>query len=254
MKSLKNGFGLRSILTMRRSRVASKSSEYYIQQASCQIPFLGSLYELFLGKREVGIFLEIGANDGVSCSNTWGLAVRGWTGYLVEAIPEFAVVCAQNHKTHSNVSIYQVAMGDKDGDEVTFNIGGQLTTANLALKKEYQNIDWAKSIVSSSQVKLQTQKLDTFIENHDIKAGFDVLVVDVEGFESQVFSGFSLNKWRPKMLIIELTDTHPHLRTNSKSDATLGQRIISMEYEIVYKDCINTVFVRRDIWEKAFEA
>ncbi|MBI3429120.1 MAG: FkbM family methyltransferase [Actinobacteria bacterium] len=207
-----------------------------------------------MGKKEDGIFLEIGANDGVSCSNTWGLAVRGWTGYLVEAIPDFAAACVLNHKEHGNVFVHQVAMGELDGEEVTFNIGGQLTTANQELRLEYQNTDWAKSIVTSSQVKLRTQRLDTFIEEQQIQAGFDVLVVDVEGFESRVFSGFTLSKWRPKMLIIELTETHPHLRTNSKSDALLGQMILSAEYEIVYKDCINTVFVRRDIWKKAFES
>jgi FkbM family methyltransferase len=254
MKSVKNKISLRSILAMRHGPIAIEPIEYYEQQASCQIPFLGSLYELFLGKKDNGIFVEIGANDGLSCSNTWGLAVRGWTGYLVEAIPEFALVCAKNHSAHSNVSIHQLAIGDVDGDEVTFNLGGQLTTANQTLKDEYQNVDWAKSIISSSQVKLKTQKLDTFLVNQQIQPGLDVLVVDVEGFETQVFSGFSLSKWRPKMLIIELTDTHPHLRTNSKSDALLGQRIISMEYVIVYKDCINTVFVRRDKWENAFEA
>lgn len=252
MQLLKNAFHVRSFLARRRKQKSGNSVEYYEQQATCQIPYLGSIFELFLGKKEDGIFLEIGANDGVSCSNTWGLAVRGWTGYLVEAIPDFAAACVLNHKGHGNVSVHQVAIGALDGEEVTFNIGGQLTTANQELKVEYQNTDWAKSIVTSSRVKLKTQRLDTFIENHQIQGGFDVLVVDVEGFESQVFSGFTLSRWRPKMLIIELTDTHPHLRTNSKSDALLGQMILSAEYEIVYKDCINTVFVSRDIWKKTF--
>ena len=231
-----------------------ESSQYYEQQPSCQISQLDSLFQLFFSRRENGVFVEIGANDGVSCSNTWGLAKRGWTGYLVEAIPEFVTKCKTNHKDHGNVSVWQVAMGDKDGEEVTFNIGGQLTTANQDLRLEYQDTTWAKSVITSTQVKLLTQRLDTFLVNKKIQPDFDLLVVDVEGYEKQVFSGFTLSKWRPKMLIVELTDTHPHLRTNAKSDANLGQMILSAGYEIVYKDCINTVFITKSVWKDIFKS
>jgi FkbM family methyltransferase len=229
-------------------------NQFYEQQPSCQISQLDSLLQIFLGRRDDGVFVEIGANDGVSCSNTWGLAKRGWTGYLVEAVPEFAEICKENHKEHKNISIWQVAIGDEDGAEVTFNIGGQLSTANHDLQLEYKSTAWAKSVITTKQVVIKTQKLDTFLRDKKIQPGFDVLVVDVEGYEAQVFSGFILSEWNPKMLIVELTDTHPHLKTNSKSDAALGQSILSKGYEIVYKDCINTVFVTTNIWKDTFQA
>jgi hypothetical protein len=59
--------------------------------------------------------------------------------------------------------------------------------------------------------------------------------------------------WKPKMLIVELVDTHPDLQSTANSDAKLGQVILSAGYEIVYKDFINTVFVRKDIWIQAYE-
>lgn len=239
-------------MSLRKPKV--NSDQYYEGQPSCQISQLDSLFQLFLGRKENGVFVEIGANDGISCSNTWGLAKRGWTGFLVEAIPEFVKQCKLNHLCHHNVSVWQVAVGDEDGKEVTFNIGGQLTTANQDLSLEYQNIVWAKSVVTSTQVKLTTQKLDTFLVNMRLQPGFDLLVVDVEGYEAQVFSGFTLSKWLPKMLIVELTDTHPNLRTNAKSDATLSQQILSVGYKIVYKDCINTVFITESVWHDVFKS
>ena len=99
---------------------------------------------------------------------------------------------------------------------------------------------------------LRTKKLDTFLRENEIMIGFDLLVVDVEGLEGKVFSGFSLDLFLPKMIVIELVDTHPHLKATSNSDAVLGQQILSAGYEIVYKDVINTVFIRRDVWEKAY--
>jgi FkbM family methyltransferase len=244
---------LRSRLKFGRKKSTPVSSDYYEQQPSCQISYLSSLFEIFLGRKDDGVFVEIGANDGVSCSNTWGLAVKGWRGFLVEAIPDFAAACARNHESHRSVSVHQVAIGEIDGELVTFNIGGQLTTANMDLKLEYQNTEWAKSIITSSQIQFRTMRLDTFLEEQHVEEDFDVLVVDVEGFEAQVFAGFSIAKWHPKMVIVELTDTHPHLRTNSKSDALLGRKIIKAGYEIVYKDCINTAFIRKDLWQKVLD-
>ena len=44
--------------------------------------------------------VEIGANDGISCSNTWGLSERGWTGFMVEPIAESASACRKNHAAY----------------------------------------------------------------------------------------------------------------------------------------------------------
>jgi hypothetical protein len=65
-------------------------SGFYLQQPPCQILHLDTLFTKFLGARDYGTFVEIGANDGVSCSNTWGLAERNWSGLMVEAIPALA--------------------------------------------------------------------------------------------------------------------------------------------------------------------
>ena len=233
------------------SRVAS--NDFYPQQPSCQIPYLYSLFELFLGKRKDGTFVEVGANDGVSFSNTWGLAEQGWRGYLIEPIPEFAESCRRNHKKHTSVSIFQYAIGNQDNKNLVFSIAGALTTANLALRTEYESVDWAVSSLTNEEITVPCKKLDTFLTENEIGYDFDVLVVDVEGFEAEVFSGFNLVEWRPKMLIVELVDTHPDLKSTATSDAQLGERILLSGYRIVSKDVINTVFVREDIWKKVYE-
>ena len=225
---------------------------YYSQQLSCQILYLSHLFVKFFGERGSGVFVEIGANNGINCSNTWGLAERGWTGYMVEAIPELAQECRDNHSDHKSVSIFESAISDLDDQELKFNVSGTLSTANQELKSEYLNTEWARPSVTNREIVVKTKKLDTFLRENEIMIGFDLLVVDVEGLEGKVFSGFSLHLFLPKMIIIELVDTHPHLKATANSDALLGQQILSAGYEIVYKDVINTVFVRRDVWENAY--
>ena len=90
--------------------------------------------------------------------------------------------------------------------------------------------------------------MNSFIESNSIPIGFDVLIVDVEGFEAEVFSGFNLSKWKPKMIIVELVNTHPDLETTRSSDARLQVVVSSAGYQVAYKDLINTVFVSDEYW------
>ncbi len=93
--------------------------------------------------------------------------------------------------------------------------------------------------------------LDRFLSENSVEPEFELLIVDVEGHEWAVFEGFSLGLWRPKMLIVEIADCHPYLGVTKSRDARLSRDIQDRGYTIAYKDAINTVFVRNDIWESA---
>jgi FkbM family methyltransferase len=231
--------------------VSQSESAYYPQQPTCQIPDLWSLLSRFLGEREVGVFVEVGAYDGVFVSNTWGLAVRGWTGVLIEPVPHLADACQLNHQGH-DVKVVRCAVGGADTNNVTLWMAGTLTTANDEVLAEYGEVDWASKSLTDEKLVVPCRTLDAILVDEKVPRGFDVLVVDVEGFERQVFSGFELREWMPKMMIIELADTHPDLRSTSLGDAHLGTEIINTGYRIVFKDRINTVFVRDDVWDSAY--
>ena len=87
------------------------------------------------------------------------------------------------------------------------------------------------------------------MEKIEVPKEFDVLVVDVEGKEAEVFETFELDEWKPKMLIIELEDEHPSFQkyedlVNRIKD--LRQYILDKGYTEIFKDHINTVFVRNE--------
>jgi hypothetical protein len=54
------------------------------------------------------------------------------------------------------------------------------------------------------------------LERAGAPVGFDLLVIDVEGAERQVFAGFDLEKWMPKTLLVELEDEHPDFLDNQR--------------------------------------
>ena len=237
----------------RTGRELSGRTAFYLQQPTCQLPELWFMYERFLGRRTDGIFVEVGANDGVFVSNTWGLAEQGWRGLMIEPVPGLARTCRANHVGHPRVEVFQVAIGSPGTSRVTLRLAGPMTTANVSLGREYEGIEWAAALVTDETLEVACTSLDEFLLEASVPEGFDVLVVDVEGFEEDVFSGFDLARWTPKLLIVELADTHPDLRSTCQADARLGISIQSAGYVIVYKDLINTVFVRKDVWSAALE-
>ena len=231
---------------------ASPKTAFFSQQPTCQIPTLYHLLQKFLGETENGYYVEVGAYDGVFASNTWGLAQRGWYGLLVEPVPHFAEQCRKNYGDRERVEVAQVAVGESNS-EIILELAGTLTTANRELLTEYAAVDWAKNSLTSKRVSVACRRLNDVLIEYSVPKGFDLLVVDVEGFEGEVFTGLDLNTWKPKMMIVELADTHPDLTSTAYKDALLGRALVEAGYVITYKDSINTVLVRHDVWEKAFD-
>ena len=92
-------------------------------------------------------------------------------------------------------------------------------------------------------------RLDSVFERYNVQRDFDILVVDVEGSESVVFDSFDLAKWRPKMMLVELEDTHESFQEyegHVTEHKILRNSIISRGYIEIYSDEINTIFVRHD--------
>ena len=230
----------------RVGRRSVSGREFYTPSRSCQIPELADLYRLYLGERHEGLFVEVGAYDGISFSNSSCLADAGWSGILIEPIPAFAELCRERYRGNQRIEVVHCAAGAEHG-EVEISVAGPFTTTNAEVMKSYGTIDWAKRAVSqASQIRVRQRTLDAILADSTFKnRPIDVLIVDVEGAEEAVFAGFSLSLKTPKMIIVELSHTHPDLHAISADDAHLQRSIECAGYEVVYKDKINTVLLRR---------
>lgn len=238
----KIGLRVQRIRSAQAMEVKSLSS-FYNPSPSCQIPELASLYSLFLGERSHGFFVECGAFDGISYSNSSCLADAGWNGVLIEPIPEYAKMCRERYQSNPRIQVIETAVGASE-EQIDITIAGPLTTSNNLLLQSYNEIQWAKAAVSDARTISVPQKtLDAILTETANAKQIDVLIVDVEGGEDSVFKGFSFDIWRPRMVIVELVHTHPDLHSISPGDAKLQQAIQDHGYSIVYKDKINTVFV-----------
>jgi FkbM family methyltransferase len=211
--------------------------------ADCQINDLSSIYEQYFKTDICGIFVEVGAFDGRSWTNTGFLADIGWKGLYIEPITEYADLCKYNHK-NNKVIVENCAVGLVDGEN-KFYVGGGLTTSDELVKNAHEKM-FGKNTYNLLNVDVKTHRLDSILKKHNIPLDFDLLVVDTEGSEHVVFNSFNLSEYTPKMIIVELCDVHPSfneyelLQTRANE---VRKKIIANGYKEVYVDCINTIFV-----------
>lgn len=212
--------------------------------ATCQIPILKEIYHWYLPDK--GTFVEVGAFDGESYSNTSCLADIGWSGFYIEPVPEFAYKCLNRHK-NNDVKVFPLAISDEN-EKLFLEIGGALSTASEGTKTAYNKISWAQNVEFGSRIEVQAITLNEFLAHNKISTKFELLVVDVEGLEEKVFKALHLDFWKPKMIIVELCDYHksfeisPALQSSAKR---VRDKILAADYMQVYADTINSVFVSK---------
>ncbi|MGE3274324.1 MAG: FkbM family methyltransferase [Vicinamibacterales bacterium] len=183
-----------------------------------------------------GFFIEAGAFDGYRYAATYALECLGWTGLLVEAIPERAEEC-RVRRPRSRV--VHAALGEIAGGETTFTVtedpyGGLLSYVDpKAVGKK------SVTAMKSRAVTVPTTTLDALLEGH--QGEIDAAVLDVEGVEIPLLRGFDLTRFRPKLLVIE---------DNSRgADPALADYMAGHPYVQIAWLKVNRVYVREDLAE-----
>jgi FkbM family methyltransferase len=206
-------------------RKAIETQWLFCAHDSCQIPNLGFIYEKVFGQLASGYVVEVCAYDGIYLSNSSCLIEQGWRGLLVEPVEHLADVCRKLYGYNPKVKVLQMAVGANQGHADLFYMD-TMSSMSQELKAEYETKDWAiPSLRESRTIRVDVDSLDNILEREEVPSSFEVLIVDVEGMETAVFAGLTLNKWKPKMLIVELADFHPDLKTNQTESFQLADDI-----------------------------
>jgi len=207
----------------------------YTPRRDCQIPCLADLYEKYLPERDRR-FVEVGASDGATVSNTVFLAEAGWFGLYIEPNPEAAKLCAENHKNRRGIIIEQTAISDYAGEADLFLIGDCST-----LVWDKSAVDWGGD--PNRKVTVTVTTLDRLLTRLHWKPGFELLVIDVENSELRVLGGFTIQHWQPAVVVIETHELDPAPERNAKAKP-IQIWFERNGYRKVYTDHINSVFIR----------
>jgi FkbM family methyltransferase len=186
--------------------------------------------------------VEVGAYDGEYASNTSALADLGWTGYYIEPVPEFFERCRMRHAKNRSVTVSQYAIGVEQGN-MQIHVGGPLSTSRDDVKKAFNDLDWAKGYFTGEKILAKQLTLEEYLVEHSVESGFNLLVVDVEGDEWDVFRNFDLGNWMPQMVIVELHDQNDDYIFLREECNNLVSYFDEYGYKVIYKDFSNTICV-----------
>lgn len=143
-----------------------------------------------------GFACEVGAYDGRHISNTLLLEEAGWDVLCIEPNPVIALSLEANRKR-----TMKCACDDKPG-KATFYVHRPAPDALSSLRPCLTYPAMASTMESYDPVEVEVKTLDACLA----EAGFsrlDALSVDTEGTELDVLKGFTIEKWRPRVLVIE---------------------------------------------------
>ena len=151
------------------------------------------ILEYFKDKR--GTFIDIGANDGSTLSNTRALAELGWRGVFVEPSPKSFEMLKKNYEGLKGFYFYNVALGDHNGNAILQESSSLLTSADVGLVSTFEASEMQrfKSICTYEAVTVKMFKWKTFLNRLQVKA-FDFVSLDVEGFELHILPDMDLSK------------------------------------------------------------
>lgn len=205
---------------------------------------LNNLLVSTFGRKTNGTFVEVGASNGIDCGIITPLADVGWRGLCIEPNVAQANECLHNHWRNPNVTVINKAAGAKKEMVIVYG-NGQGSTINEEYRRNSQSISWSAQMMPVHWV--EQHPLDTMLAEHKFEPGkIDVMTIDVEGHECEVFKGFSLVCWKPTMLMVELSDIHPDFQKFPETVmkiARLRQQIIKSGYKEIHRDVCNTVFI-----------
>ena len=195
-----------------------------------------SIITSFFKDKKEGFFVDIGAMDGVTYSNTRHLVeYYDWGGILVEPHPIFFEKLKLLYDRNNRITLFNNACLDKETevDFFMYSDGNDACVSTISDVFKNRVISIYGDKFAPEPLKIKTKTLNGIIADYSV----DFLSIDVEGVDMEVLSSNDWNKNRPSLICIEHS-MESYLLTNFMHNVNY------MEYT---KTSGNTFFVQKQI-------
>ena len=152
-----------------------------------------------------GVFFDVGAYEPINISNSYHFEKNEWDVYCFEANTNLIPGLKEYRK-----NVFNYAISNKNLDSVEFNVvhgswgGGSYTAGISAINLDPLYMErFSSGIRSIEKIIVPQRTLNTLIEEQIQIDHIDILQIDVEGGELDVLKGLDLQKYKPKVILIE---------------------------------------------------
>lgn len=156
---------------------------------------------------EDGFFVEAGANDGVTQSNTlYFERFRRWSGLLVEPVPSLASRCqaVRSRALTANCALGSFAQRNTSVDMTYCNLMSVVDGAMPSAEAQAAHIELGVKVQNLKTYRLNVPciPLSDLIDRYGI-GRIDLFSLDVEGYEANALAGLDFARHRPRFMLIE---------------------------------------------------
>ena len=164
------------------------------------------LYNTFFTNKSNGIFLEIGADDGVDKSNTLFFEeTLSWTGMCIEPSPSrFKLLTESRTCICENIAVSNFK-GETEfldisgwGKGLSGIVGDYDPRHTKRIKQELEHVQNN----GYKKIKVRTNTLENILEKNKIYK-IDFCTIDTEGSEYKILENFDFEKFEIDVLLIE---------------------------------------------------
>jgi FkbM family methyltransferase len=163
---------------------------------------------------DYGFFVELGANDGFTESNTLSLEIkRLWRGILIEPLPHQFIRCCFYRGREGNQFFCNACVSNKNKKFLKIKYANLMSTIPSD-ENNLKNID--KHLLSgrnhlivgtkNMEFAVYTKTLNQILDQSNAPAVIDFMSLDVEGLEMEVLKGINFKKYKFKYMLIECRD------------------------------------------------
>lgn len=161
-----------------------------------------------------GFFVEFGATDGMTNSNSWRLEKQfGWSGILAEPNPVWHDALDRNRSGAVDKRCVYARSGETLGFMATED--PELSGISASAGRDH----FAAVRQAGTPIEVETISLDDLLDHHAAPSVIDYMSIDTEGSELEILEAFDFGKRQVRLLSVE----HSNSPQEPKIDAFLAR-------------------------------
>jgi FkbM family methyltransferase len=184
-----------------------------------------------------GTILDLGANDGITLSNSRYFIENGWKGVLIEAgkSPYQKLMTT----VLPNTIAINCAVGNQDGFLTFYESNNLLNSDDVGLVSSLvanETERWRKAGIGFTEYKVECFTWESFRNKFHLNSqNFDIISIDIEGMDYDVLIQMNLEELGCKVLCVEFNglDMQKYVDYANKYEMTL-----------VYQNPENLIFLK----------
>ena len=198
------------------------------------------LYDKFFINKGSGVFLEIGADDGIDKSNTLFFEESlGWTGICIEPSPSRF----KNLQKNRRCICENIAVSNRIGVMQFLDIQGWGKGLSGLVesyhKKHMSRIDVEikhPENIGSQVITVQTDLLNNVLSRNNVSE-VDFCTIDTEGSEFEILTSLDFEKYKIRIILVE----------NNYNENNVRDLLVNRGYNLIGRvGPIDDVFVLKD--------